>query len=47
MGQLERDGLVVRYGGYPWDGRHVWGATARVLAQLGALLSVGPDDDTR
>jgi 8-oxo-dGTP pyrophosphatase MutT (NUDIX family) len=39
MGQLERDGVVVRYGGYPWDGRHVWGATARVLAQLGAVLS--------
>jgi 8-oxo-dGTP pyrophosphatase MutT (NUDIX family) len=39
MGQLERDGVVVRYGGYPWDGRHVWGATARVLAQLGAVLA--------
>jgi 8-oxo-dGTP pyrophosphatase MutT (NUDIX family) len=39
MGQLERDGVVVRYGGYPWEGRHVWGATARVLAQLGAVLS--------
>lgn len=38
-GRLVRDGVVVRYGGYPWDGRHVWGATARVLAQLGALLS--------
>jgi hypothetical protein len=32
---------VVRYGGYPWDGRHVWGATARVLAQLGAVVSPG------
>ena len=42
-GQLERDGVVVRYGGYPWDGRHIWGATARVLAQLGAVLSLGPD----
>jgi 8-oxo-dGTP pyrophosphatase MutT (NUDIX family) len=42
MGQLERDGVVVRYGGYPWDGRHVWGATARVLAQLGAVLSAAP-----
>lgn len=38
-GELERDGVVVRYGGYPWGGRHVWGATARVLAQLGALLA--------
>jgi 8-oxo-dGTP pyrophosphatase MutT (NUDIX family) len=41
MAELERDGVVVRYGGYPWDGRHVWGATARVLAQLGALLGAG------
>jgi 8-oxo-dGTP pyrophosphatase MutT (NUDIX family) len=42
MAQFERDGVVVRYGGYPWDGRHVWGATARVLAQLGAVLSATP-----
>jgi 8-oxo-dGTP pyrophosphatase MutT (NUDIX family) len=42
MAQLERDGVIVRYGGYPWDGRHIWGATARVLAQLGAVLSEGP-----
>jgi hypothetical protein len=42
MAQLERDGVMVRYGGYPWAGRHVWGATARVLAQLGAVLSLGP-----
>jgi 8-oxo-dGTP pyrophosphatase MutT (NUDIX family) len=41
MGELERDGVRVRYGGYPWEGRHVWGATARVMAQLGALLA-GP-----
>jgi hypothetical protein len=40
--QLERDGVVVRYGGYPWDGRHVWGATAQVLAQLGAVLADPP-----
>ena len=44
MGQLERDGVVVHYGGYPWDGRHVWGATARVLAQLGAVLADGAHD---
>ena len=43
-GELERDGVVVRYGGYPWDGRHVWGATARVLAQLGAVLADGAHD---
>jgi hypothetical protein len=45
MARLERDGVVVRYGGYPWDGRHVWGATARVLAQLGAVVSPGADED--
>lgn len=46
MSRLERDGVVVRYGGFPWDGRHVWGATARVLAQLGAVLaSGGPGED--
>lgn len=37
-GELERDGIRVRYGGYPWADRHIWGATARALAQLGALL---------
>ena len=31
----------VRYAAYPIDGLHVWGATARVLGQLGAIL--GPD----
>ncbi len=39
MAETERDGMHVRYGGYAWEGRHVWGATARVLAQLGALLA--------
>jgi 8-oxo-dGTP pyrophosphatase MutT (NUDIX family) len=43
MAELERDGVRVRYGGYPFEGRHVWGATARALAQLGALLAGGPD----
>lgn len=28
----------LRYGGYRIDGLHVWGATARILGQLGALL---------
>jgi 8-oxo-dGTP pyrophosphatase MutT (NUDIX family) len=40
--ELDRGGLRIRYGGYPWEGRHVWGATARVLAQLGALLGGAP-----
>ncbi len=35
-------GALVRYGGYPIDGGHVvWGATARVLGQLGAVI--GPE----
>ncbi len=33
-------GWPLRYGGYPVDGRVVWGATARILGQLGAI--VGP-----
>jgi 8-oxo-dGTP pyrophosphatase MutT (NUDIX family) len=36
--EQERDGYRIRYGGYPYDGRHIWGATARALAQLGAIL---------
>jgi 8-oxo-dGTP pyrophosphatase MutT (NUDIX family) len=28
----------LRYGGYRVDGLHVWGATARILGQLGAVL---------
>ena len=28
----------LRYGGYRVEGLHVWGATARILGQLGALL---------
>jgi 8-oxo-dGTP pyrophosphatase MutT (NUDIX family) len=30
----------LRYGAYPIDGLQVWGATARILGQLGALLAV-------
>ena len=41
MAEAERDGMHIRYGGYAWEGRHVWGATARVLAQLGAVLAGG------
>jgi 8-oxo-dGTP pyrophosphatase MutT (NUDIX family) len=32
----------LRYGGYQVDGLHVWGATARILGQLGALLGSRP-----
>jgi 8-oxo-dGTP pyrophosphatase MutT (NUDIX family) len=32
----------LRYGGYRIDGLHVWGATARILGQLGAILAGGP-----
>jgi hypothetical protein len=28
----------LRYGHYPLDGLSVWGATARILSQLGAVL---------
>lgn len=31
----------IRYGAYPVAGRLVWGATARILGQLGALLGGG------
>ena len=33
-----RGGRHVRYGVFPADGLRVWGATARVLGQLGAML---------
>jgi hypothetical protein len=32
-------GWSVRYGHYEIDGLSVWGATARVLSQLGAVLA--------
>lgn len=35
----------IRYGAYPVAGRLVWGATARILGQLGAL--VGAEDGAR
>jgi 8-oxo-dGTP pyrophosphatase MutT (NUDIX family) len=31
----------IRYGGFRIDGLHVWGATARILGQLGAVLASG------
>jgi 8-oxo-dGTP pyrophosphatase MutT (NUDIX family) len=36
----ERDGWGLRYGAYPVPGYRVWGATARALSQLGALLGI-------
>ena len=34
----DRDGWRLRYGAYPVEGYRVWGATGRVVAQLGAVL---------
>jgi hypothetical protein len=31
-------GWPLRYGGYPYAGHVVWGATARILGQLGAVI---------
>jgi 8-oxo-dGTP pyrophosphatase MutT (NUDIX family) len=39
MVEREVRGWPLRYGGYRVDGLHVWGATARILGQLGALLA--------
>lgn len=38
---VERDvrGWPLRFGAYPIEGLRVWGATARILGQLGALLA--------
>ncbi len=38
MVEEERGGWHLRYGAYPVAGYRVWGATARALGQLGALL---------
>jgi len=35
-----------RYGVYPVEGERVWGATARMLGQLGALLATEPAPET-
>ena len=35
----------LRYGGYRIDGLHVWGATARILGQLGAVLGEAANTD--
>lgn len=41
MVEEERDGWRLRYGAYPVAGYRVWGATGRVLGQLGAVLGRG------
>ncbi len=33
-------GFPLRFGAYPVDGHRVWGATARILGQLGALVGM-------
>jgi 8-oxo-dGTP pyrophosphatase MutT (NUDIX family) len=38
-------GWPLRYGGYRIDGLHVWGATARILGRLGAMLGDRPAAD--
>lgn len=43
MAELERGGWRLRFGAYEVEGRTVWGATARILGQLGAALSRAPD----
>lgn len=40
--EREINGYPVRYGSYPIAGRSVWGATARILGQLGAVLALTP-----
>jgi 8-oxo-dGTP pyrophosphatase MutT (NUDIX family) len=37
----------LRYGSYDLDGLSVWGATARILSQLGAVLALAPDASGR
>lgn len=38
-------GWPLRYGGYRVDGLHVWGATGRILGQLGAVLGPATSPD--
>ena len=37
--ETEVRGFPLRFGAYPANGLRVWGATARILGQLGALLA--------
>jgi 8-oxo-dGTP pyrophosphatase MutT (NUDIX family) len=39
--EAERDGWRLRYGAFPVGEHRIWGATARVLGQLGAVLGEG------
>lgn len=39
--ETEIRGFKLRFGAYPVDGLRVWGATARILGQLGAILGPG------
>jgi hypothetical protein len=36
--ETEIRGFPLRFGAYPANGLRVWGATARILGQLGAIL---------
>jgi 8-oxo-dGTP pyrophosphatase MutT (NUDIX family) len=45
--ELERDGRRLRYGAYLVGGHAVWGATALVLGQLGALVAGAGADEPR
>ena len=39
--EAERDGWQLRYGAFPIGRHRVWGATGRILGQLGAVLGMG------
>jgi 8-oxo-dGTP pyrophosphatase MutT (NUDIX family) len=41
MAERVIEGWSIRYGGYRIEELHVWGATARILGQLGAVLGTG------
>lgn len=41
MIEADRDGRQLRYGAFPWRKYRIWGATGRVLGQLGAILAGG------
>jgi 8-oxo-dGTP pyrophosphatase MutT (NUDIX family) len=46
MVEAERGGYRLRYGAYPWGEYRIWGATARILGQLGAILGGDPAEPT-
>jgi 8-oxo-dGTP pyrophosphatase MutT (NUDIX family) len=43
--EAERDGWRLRYGAFPVGEHRIWGATARVLGQLGAVLAADSSTD--